>query len=92
MTAYLTGEPATHNPCCSSHNVPMDCSIYRRTHLVEADNCCDAWATKEDKTFTPRGCPAGFSSECYYWTDSGTCRCLTPPVAGVSSKGGEGNG
>jgi hypothetical protein len=34
----------THNPCCSSHGVDMDCAKYRRTHFVEVGNCCDAWA------------------------------------------------
>lgn len=87
--SYLSSEPPTHNPCCSSHGVPMDCSIYRRTHFVEVGNCCDAWAARTDKTFTPRGCPAGFSSECSYWTDSDTCRCLTPPTIASGDNAGD---
>jgi hypothetical protein len=29
-----------HDPCCSSHGVPMTCSRYRRTHFVEVRPCC----------------------------------------------------
>ncbi len=34
----------THNPCCSSHGVDMDCATYRRTHFVEVGPCCSVWA------------------------------------------------
>lgn len=34
-----SGEP-THIPCCSSHNEPMTCARYRRTHFVEVRPCC----------------------------------------------------
>jgi hypothetical protein len=36
----VTGLPVTHNPCCSTHGVPMDCISYRRTHFVEVRPCC----------------------------------------------------
>lgn len=32
----------THDPCCSSHGVTMDCARYRRTHFVEVRPCCSA--------------------------------------------------
>jgi hypothetical protein len=30
----------THDPCCSSHGIVMDCARYRRTHFVEVRPCC----------------------------------------------------
>ncbi|WP_367128270.1 response regulator transcription factor [Saccharothrix sp. HUAS TT1] len=35
-----------HNPCCSSHGVPMSCAQYRRTHFVEVRPCCSADAAR----------------------------------------------
>jgi hypothetical protein len=29
-----------HDPCCSSHGVPMSCEDYRRTHFCEVRPCC----------------------------------------------------
>jgi hypothetical protein len=29
-----------HNPCCSSHKIPMSCEKYRLTHFVEVRPCC----------------------------------------------------
>lgn len=49
---------ATHVPCCSSHNVHMDCETYRRTHFVEVGNCCDAWAMDHPAAApVPQGTP-----------------------------------
>lgn len=40
------GATATHDPCCSSHNVAMDCETYRRSHFVQVGICCAAWAAQ----------------------------------------------
>lgn len=32
---------AAHDPCCSSHGVPMSCARYRRTHFVDVRPCCE---------------------------------------------------
>jgi hypothetical protein len=30
----------THDPCCTSHDIPMTCETYRSTHFVETRPCC----------------------------------------------------
>ena len=40
MADPVPGLTITHDPCCSSHGVPMDCARYRRTHFVEVRPCC----------------------------------------------------
>lgn len=45
----LAQEPAAnvaHDPCCSSHGVPMTCEYYRRTHFVEVRPCCSEDAAR----------------------------------------------
>lgn len=32
-------EPATHEPCCSSHGHSLCCECYCTTHFVEVDRC-----------------------------------------------------
>lgn len=32
-------EPATHEPCCSSHGVALCCECYCDTHFVEVNRC-----------------------------------------------------
>jgi hypothetical protein len=56
MTTKPTPE---HDPCCSSHGVPMDCERYRRTHFVEVRPCCaeDAQRLATDGAHPcPHGC------------------------------------
>lgn len=46
-----------HDPCCSSHGVPMDCERYRRTHFVEVRPCCSVDAARlrqEQAPATPK--------------------------------------
>lgn len=55
-SGFVTPPPAeepTHNPCCSSHNVPMGCVQYRRTHFVEVGACCSAWKAEHGDTPPP---------------------------------------
>lgn len=49
-----------HDPCCSSHGVPMSCERYRRTHFVEVRPCCstDAARLKEEAKLSPAGLKA----------------------------------
>lgn len=47
LAREATADPA-HDPCCSSHGVPMDCATYRRTHFVEVGPCCSAWPVERE--------------------------------------------
>lgn len=75
----------THDPCCSSHGASLDCDTYRRTHFVEVGYCCDTWAERHVAGWVPRGCPAGFSSECPSWSSTNPCRCLEATLPAAST-------
>lgn len=40
LLAQVSEPNVAHDPCCSSHGVPMTCERYRRTHFVEVRPCC----------------------------------------------------
>lgn len=44
-----------HNPCCSTHGVPMSCERYRRSHFVDVRPCCGADALRLAKAGELRG-------------------------------------
>ena len=76
-------DTTTHAPCCSSHNASLDCDTFRRTHVVAAgSDCCDTWTEANPYGgWVPRGCPAGFSSECSSWSSADPCRCLVATLS-----------
>lgn len=47
-TTDIPETAVTHEPCCSSHNVPMTCETYRRTHFVQVRPCCSVDAQRLD--------------------------------------------
>jgi hypothetical protein len=87
---YTDEEPSgwrpvpTHVPCCATHGTSLDCDMFRRTHEIEPGSpCCDTGARRYPAGgWAPRGCPAGFSSECSSWTSSSPCRCLLATLPG----------
>jgi hypothetical protein len=78
----------THAPCCAIHGASLDCDTYRRTHVVDPGQpCCDTGARRYPAgSWAPRGCPAGFSSECSSWTSTGPCRCLVATLSTTTYK------
>ena len=58
---------ATHDPCCSSHQVKMCCGCYRRTHFVEVGACCPAYRLPLDPYYAVRRADGELMHGEYSW-------------------------